>query len=361
MHPKSALIDSLTSEFLAWQKDPPPRAQMRTQLSSLIESDRARYQRPQSRYVTVMMADIRGFTALTSCYPPETVVALLNQYFAVMVDIIVRHEGVVDKFMGDGIMAVFGLQAQLAGDVDKAIACAVAMQQSMPAVNRYCGRLGVPPLFIGIGLSTGRVIAADIGSNTHREHTVVGEPVNLAARIEAHSLRGQVLISQSSWQHAQSYIEVGEPSTIYIKGKREPVTIYELLETRRPSNMTVPRAEERKGPRVAVNIPLAFQQISGATVMPKAHYGEIIDLGYNGMRARLPIYLEPYTDIKFPLSTAQADDSSTDVYAKVLRTNITARDQVTDGISTYTSSLEFTSIAPRGQASLRAFIDRLLA
>ncbi|WP_179957516.1 adenylate/guanylate cyclase domain-containing protein [Exilibacterium tricleocarpae] len=353
MNSQADLIESLTAELLSWQKNPPPREQMRTQLSSLIQSNRTQHHRPENRYVTVMMADIRGFNDLTASYPPETVVALLNQCFTVAADIIVRHEGVVDKFVGDGIVAIFGLDPALGGGADQGIAAAVALQQSMPAINRYSQQLGTPPVHIGIGLNTGEVIAADIGSSVHREYTVIGEQVNLTARIAAHSLRGQILLSQATWQQAQNFIEAGPPNTVHLNGRREPLTIYELKETRKPTHRQVPRIEERKGPRVHVKIPLAFQRIEGAAVLPEYHQGEIIELGYHGMKVRIPLYLEPNSDIRFPLSMAQADASSTEIYARVLRTKMASSD--------YTSSLEFTSIAPGGQAALRAFIDHLVA
>ena len=147
-----------------------------------------------SRKVTVLLADLRGFSAITAGHPPGVVIELLNPWLIRMSEIIACHQGTIDKFMGDSIMVLFGAPVGRQNDVRRALACAVEMQIAMVALNLEQTRKGLPELFMGIGINTGKVLAGMLGSEQYSEYTVIGEEVNLAARIEAFSLRGQVLI-----------------------------------------------------------------------------------------------------------------------------------------------------------------------
>ena len=163
------------------------------------------------REVTILLTDLRGFTSVSETYPVGVVLELLNHYLVEMSKVIARHGGTIDKFMGDSIMVLFGVPQAHDDDVRRAAACAVDMQIAMDALNARQRQIGMPALYMGIGLNTGVVMAGMLGSDLYSEYTVIGDEVNLASRIEAVSLRGQVLISERTYERCGEYVQVGEP------------------------------------------------------------------------------------------------------------------------------------------------------
>jgi adenylate cyclase len=182
-------------------------------------ADRAR-DNFSERDVTILLADLRGFTAITATYPAGVVLEMLNRCFVEMSQIIVRHHGTIDKFMGDSIMVIFfGDPASPGADVRRALGCAVDMQLGMESINRRHRDSRLPELFMGIGINTGRVMAGLLGSDLYSAYTVIGEDVNLASRIEAFSLRGQILISDGTYGLCGDYAETGQPMEVFVKGR----------------------------------------------------------------------------------------------------------------------------------------------
>jgi adenylate cyclase len=308
---------------------------------------------PESRSVTILLSDIRGFTALAETFSAMTVMELLNRYFSSMTDVIVRHGGTIDKLMGDSIMVLFGAPNTEIDDVQRALACAVEMQQAMSAFNEQNALLGLPDLYMGIGINTGEVVAGSVGCDHHREYTVIGDQVNLTSRIEAQSLRGQILISENTYRLAKSYVLVGEPNRVQVKGKKVPVCLYELMGTTRPYAMTVPRREIRKSPRISVQMPCFFQRLVGKQVHPEQFRGEVIDIGYNGLLMSSPIPLEPYAEIMIVVSLQLLGAETADIYARVIKV-----EKHGTGVL---CSLEFTSMDMAGQQTIKRFVDNLIS
>ena len=152
------------------------------------------------REVTILLADLRGFTALSGSQPASVVIAALNRCLARLSEVVFKYQGTIDKFMGDSIMVLFGAPVAREDDVDRALLCAVEMQIAMRELNFAHLTERLPEVFLGVGVNTGTVMAGRFGSDVYSEYTVIGEAVNLASRIEALSLRGQVLISDSTYQ-----------------------------------------------------------------------------------------------------------------------------------------------------------------
>ncbi|MFA7555230.1 MAG: adenylate/guanylate cyclase domain-containing protein [Spongiibacteraceae bacterium] len=307
---------------------------------------------PESRQVTILLSDIRGFSALAETFSAMTVVDLLNRYFLQMTKVIVQYGGTIDKLMGDSIMVLFGVPNAAVDDVERAIACAVEMQRAMSEFNEQNISLGLPEMFMGIGVNTGVVVAGSVGSEHHRGYTVIGDEVNLTSRIEAQSLRGQILISESTYRFAKSFVLVGEPNLVQVKGKRQPVCLYDLKGTTRPRAMTVPRREVRKSPRVSVNMPCFFQRVNGKIVEVEQFRGELVDIGYNGFLMHSPVALELFSEIKIQVSLQLLGTESTDIYARVIKVEASG-----DGVI---CSLEFTSMDPAGQQTIKRFVDNLI-
>lgn len=306
----------------------------------------------KTKAVTVLLSDIRGFSAIANSHAATDVVALLNRYFQRMGDIISEFEGRIDKLMGDSILVVFGLPESRNTDVERAIACAVAMQQAMSELNAYNQSIGMPDLFMGIGINSGEVVVGELGSNHYNEYTVIGDEVNLVSRIESHSLRGQILISERTYKLASDFTEVSTPNQIEVKGSTDAVNLYEVFSTTRPRLMEVPRREERKSPRVNTSMPLIFQLLSGKIVQPEKYNGVVLDLSYNGMMVSTEERLPVMSEVKMSLALELFGDKKTDVYARILKSEKHG--------DRYRSSMEMTNISREGQAAIKQYVDQLI-
>ena len=179
--------------------------------------------------VTVLFADIRGFTRLSEHAPPDRVVHLLNNYFTAMTDVIFAHGGTLDKYMGDGLMALFGAPTSTPEDACNAVAAAVDMQREMGVINEELRSEGLAEIAIGIGLHTGVATVGYIGSERRSEYTAIGDTVNLAARLEQNALAGQILLSeQAARAAAKSGCKFHPRPPIKVKNRVQPVPIFEV-------------------------------------------------------------------------------------------------------------------------------------
>lgn len=350
------LIDAsikAVSQTLQHDLTPPKQAQLRQELLKNLTRTNLVSGSPEYKDVTILFSDLRGFTAISEQYPAKTLIEILNHYLSRMCEIIYRYGGTVDKFMGDSIMALFGLPNSRPDDLERAIACAVEMQRTMLEVNALNTQRGYPRLFMGIGINTGRVVAGNLGSELHSEYTVIGDEVNLASRIEAFSLRGQILLSENSYDLAQHFIECDSANHVLMKGKQLPVRLYELLSTLNPYLLEVPRVELRKSPRIKVDFPMRFRLLEKDHVVQDSYEGTAIDLSYHGLQARLPIHLEAMCDLRIELSTSLMNTQSNHIYAKVLLTQARETD--------WLCRMEFTGIDDKGQSAIKRYIDQTIA
>jgi adenylate cyclase len=185
----------------------------------------------ESLKVTILFTDIRSFTTISERMDPQQLVALLNEYFTEMVSIVMQEDGVVDKYIGDAIMAVFGAPVPKPGDAVNAVRAAVRMRAALEALNVRLVERGIPALQTGIGIHTGEVVAGNIGSEKRMEYTVIGDPVNLASRLETSTkdLGVNVLISEDTFELTKDFIEARPVREITVKGRARPVMTYEVL------------------------------------------------------------------------------------------------------------------------------------
>ncbi|PYS23585.1 MAG: hypothetical protein DMF72_09325 [Acidobacteria bacterium] len=178
--------------------------------------------------ITVLFADIRGFTRISEHAPPEKIVQLLNRYFSAMTDIIFAHGGTLDKYLGDGLMALFGAPTVTPKDAANAMSAAVAMQRRMLSINDELRAEGYPEIGIGIGLHTGEVIVGYIGSERRSEYTAIGDSVNTASRLESNAKAGEILVSEVTAQAARSRYQLAERDPISVKNREQPVPLFEI-------------------------------------------------------------------------------------------------------------------------------------
>lgn len=184
---------------------------------------------PQSREVTVLFSDIRGFTTLSESRKPEEIVSLLNRYFAQQVDVIFKHGGTIDKFIGDAIMAFWGAPADDPDQADNAVAAAEEMVAVVKLFQQELAEIDIP-FDIGIGLHTGPAVVGFIGSRNRLDYTVIGDTVNLASRIEGQTKnRARILISEDTRARCKHPRQYRDHGSVTVKGRAAPVTLYEPL------------------------------------------------------------------------------------------------------------------------------------
>lgn len=180
---------------------------------------------------TVLFADIRGFTTLTEQLGPQGTVALLNEYFTLMVDCIQQENGMLDKFIGDAIMAAFGIPVQHDDDADRSVRAAIAMIETLNKWNRLRASDGRLPVNIGVGLNTDTVVSGNIGSCKRMDFTIIGDGVNLASRLESACKQygTRILISEFTNRRLKGTYRQREIDLVLVKGKTKPVAIFEIL------------------------------------------------------------------------------------------------------------------------------------
>lgn len=178
----------------------------------------------ERRTVTILFADLTGFTAMSETMDPEDVVQVVNEYFTRMLNVVFKYGGAIDKFMGDAILVVFGALETHEDDAIRATLAGIEMQREMVKFNNE-GNLPVP-LSMSIGINTGPVVAVNVGTIERMEFTIMGDNVNLASRLESVAEPGQVIISHSTYQKVKKHIKVKKLSSVRVKGKKKPVLIY---------------------------------------------------------------------------------------------------------------------------------------
>jgi adenylate cyclase len=180
---------------------------------------------------TILFSDIRSFTSISEKMDAKSLVALLNEYFTEMVDVVIKEDGVVDKYIGDAIMAVFGAPVTKKDDAIHAVRAAVGMRKALAKLNEKLKARGMTPLKTGIGVHTGEVVAGNIGSEKRMEYTVIGDAVNLASRLESSTkeLGAPVLISEDTYVLVKDHVDVRAVKEITVKGREKPVMTYEVL------------------------------------------------------------------------------------------------------------------------------------
>lgn len=186
----------------------------------------------EEKDVTILFSDIRGFTSLAEDLSPAEVVEFLNRYFSDVVRVVGEYDGMVDKFMGDAVMVLFGAPLSIGSEPERAISCALEIQLIVEEINRELTVQGKAPLSVGVGINSGPVVAGNIGSQNRMEYTVIGDNVNLASRLEGlnKAYGTKVIVSESTRNAVGDNFTFRELDFVRVKGKKRPVPIFELIE-----------------------------------------------------------------------------------------------------------------------------------
>ncbi|MCW8924995.1 MAG: response regulator [Xanthomonadales bacterium] len=244
-------------------------------VQQILESDDGMQMGGGKQTVTIMMTDIRGFSMLSQALDPQDCVRMLNNYFGVMTPLIQKHDGVIDEFLGDAILAIFGAPVFSETHAQQAVACAIEMQKAMDEVNETNRKWGLPGIEMGIAVNTGEVVVGNIGSETRSKYGVVGHHVNLTARIESFTVGGQVMISEFTLAQLDSKVEIAQSMKVEAKGIKDPVRIHEITGIGAPYELYLPRAEQAVR-TLREEIPVSYKRLSGKAIADKSASGYLV-------------------------------------------------------------------------------------
>ncbi|MEH1790009.1 adenylate/guanylate cyclase domain-containing protein [Nostoc sp.] len=298
----------------------------------------------ERRKVTVLVSDLRGFSAISEQLPPEEVVKILNLYLGTMTDVINQYKGTINEFMGDGIFVIFGAPISRTDDSQRAIACAIAMQLAMQKVNKQNQEMNFPILEMGIGINTGEAVAGNVGSQKRAQYTVIGSHVNLAARIESYTVGGQILISENTWKDANVDLKVAGQLQIEPKGMKHPVTICEIRGIGGKYNLFLPEDDEKI---VILNqeIPVEYTILQGKYAVGTVFLGSLISLSEKGAQLQSPHSLHLLSNLKLKLLIEAEMSTEEHIYAKVIQQS---------NIDEHLFLLRFTAVPPKAIAIFNA-------
>jgi class 3 adenylate cyclase len=316
-------------------------------MNSIIEDPSALELGGERRKVTIMMTDLRGFTAVSERLEPEQVVQMLNSYFEVMVELVLKYNGTINEIIGDALLVIFGAPQEMPDRTKRAIACAIEMQNAMSTVNEQNCAQGLPELEMGIGLNETEVIVGNIGTSKRSKYAVVGSGVNMTSRIESNTVGGQILISDSVYKKAGDVLRVDGQRKVLPKGAETPLKIYEVGGIAGRYNLVL----EGKDPamvNLARKIPILYTVLEGKHIGKKGLTGTISQLSEKRAVISLDEMLEPLTNLKMNLAEMAHKLSVKDFYGKVLERS---------GRKKPIHVIRFTSVPPEVDAYFHAHLQ----
>ncbi len=303
---------------------------------SLLRSPEALELGGEEREVTILMSDLRGFTATAARQTPHEVIEFLNLYLECMVDVISRFQGTIDEIIGDAILVLFGAPVTCADHADKAVACGLAMQLAMRDVNSRLAVKGASQLEMGIGIHTGQVIVGNIGSARRTKYAAVGSTVNLTGRVESFTTGGQVLISQSTREKLTSSLRIDGQFQVEPKGASRPLLLYEVGGMGEPYNLSLPCRPGVLAP-LPVPVPVRFtvleEKFAGRTV----YDGKLAAVSEFEAGMESEVALAPLSNLKIQLEPQPEANPGGEIYAKVIVGPTTSSRQ---------TRIRFTSVSP---------------
>jgi adenylate cyclase len=180
------------------------------------------------REVTVLFCDIRGFTTMSERLTPAQVVSVLNEFYTLMIETVFKHDGTLDKFLGDAVMAVFGAPIAHPDHAERAVKTALDMRTAVAELGKRRRATGQEPFEVGIGVSLGEVVAGTVGTEERMEYTVIGDSVNVASRLQDRAKPGSILLSRRTWEAVRDMVDAKSLGKMKVKGKEEEVEVYEV-------------------------------------------------------------------------------------------------------------------------------------
>ncbi len=247
--------------------------------------------------LTILMSDLRGFTAMSERMDAADLISMLNHYLGEMTEAIQDHNGTIIEFIGDGIMAIFGEPDQSPKHAEDAVAAALDMEARMEKINRWNKKRNFPSLEMGIGINTGEVIVGNIGSEKRTKYGVVGSHVNLCGRIESYTVGGQILVSPTTLEFIDCDLEVAKKFTVYPKGANGELELSHVTGIGEPYDIHV-TPESSVMRTLDHPAPVRFYKIEGKHETNKAMYGGLVAVARDGAILETTAELEIYDNIR---------------------------------------------------------------
>jgi adenylate cyclase len=304
--------------------------------TSILQSPEGLELGGEEREVTILMSDLRGFTALVARLAPQETIAFLNLYLEAMVDVISHYGGTIDEIIGDAILVLFG--APLASDdhAAKAVACGLAMQLAMKDVNQRLAAKGANELEMGIGINTGRVIVGNIGSVRRTKYAAVGSNVNLAGRIESFTTGGQLLISENTRSAIKSVLRLDAQFQVEPKGAKERLELHEVGGIGEPFNLSLPPRSTALCP-LPQPLPISFTVLEEKFLGRTVYQGRLTAVSASEAGIESELSLVPLSNLKVKLQLVAGTNPGGEIYAKVIGAVAGASGQ---------TRIRFTSVSP---------------
>jgi len=329
-------------------KDTFGRYLSKTIVEEILTSPEARQIGGQRKTVTILMSDLRGFTYMSENNDPEKIVTLLNRYLECMSKVIVSYGGTIDEFIGDAILAIFGVPEAHDDDPARAVACGVAMQNALDELNENIVSEGYPPLEMGIGINTGQVVVGNIGSEVRMKYGIVGSAVNKAARIEANTTGGEVFVGESVFEQLKGLVTVEKARSVMMKGLKHPLVYYPVTAVGGAYNVRIKESTaNEKG--FSIRLPFELWMIEDERVVDKSMSGETLIINDSDIVVRVENPLERLTDVKLQFNFCTDAHCFDEIYAKV-----TATEKLKDEI---VNRFAITSIDPKDRAVLQKWMQ----
>jgi adenylate cyclase len=272
----------------------------------------------EKREVTLLMSDLRGFTALAERLEATQVVALLNHYLSGMIEIIQRSGGTIDDIIGDAILVVFGAPVAMSDAAQRAVCCALEMQKAMQEVNEYNFQKGWPEIEMGIALHTGEAVVGNIGSTKRSKYGVIGQPVNLTARIESFTVGGQVLVSPTLISAVNHGLILGEEVKVHGKGMPKALRCRELLGHEDYPELLL-KEEEPIFTTLTDPLPFYYVVLTDKHQDGQMQRATLVSISRRRAVVEAASQLPRRTNIMFRLEGRSGEEESPELYAKVIQ------------------------------------------
>jgi adenylate cyclase len=272
----------------------------------------------EKREVAILMSDLRGFTALTERLEASEVVALMNNYLTVMIEVIQQRKGIIDDIIGDAILVFFGAPLAMEEAKENAACCALEMQKSMAEVNEHNLRQGWPEVEMGIGLHSGETVVGNIGSTKRSKYGVVGRPVNMTARIESFTVGRQVLASPDFVRSFGGRLILGDKIEVHGKGMREALSCRMLLGHRDHPELSAEK-EGMECVLLAEPMPVWYVPLTDKHIDEQLQQATLFGLSQRQAMIGGTGALTPHTDIMLRLESDPGEEDAPELYAKVIR------------------------------------------
>ena len=285
--------------------------------TSLLESPDALELGGEEREVTILMSDVRGFTAMAARLSPHEVIETLNLYLESMVDVIGRYQGTIDEIIGDAILVIFGAPVRCEEHASMAVACGLAMQLAMADVNRRLVEKGAAELEMGIGIHTGPVVVGNIGSMRRTKYAAVGSNVNLAGRVESFTTGGQLLISDATRARIAAPLQVVGEFKVYPKGAAASLQLYEVAGIGAPHDLALPSRVTPVQP-LAQALSIRFTVLEEKFVGRTTHEGRLLAVSESEAALATDVVLAALSNVKLDVAPGEDHGPGGEIYAKVV-------------------------------------------